>query len=297
MRPPGITVTSSSAIPSVMVFGAGGRLGAVVARRLAALRTCRVVPVYGTNGGPAGELKVDVRDAVKVEALVASVRPKRIVHLAAIVGARCEVDPGRAEEVNVGGSAAIARAAQLAGVERIVHSSTSAVYGDGYSAPVGETAAPLGTGHYARTKLAGERILAEAADEGLAVVAMRIFNIFGPGFDDSLIARLESAEPDAPADLRGLDRFVRDYCRVDDVAESLVRVLTVPLREPRTVLNVGSGVATSNRRLVDLLSETQRVNYRVGPDLQSYSCADVTTAVSLLGYTPRDLRISLRSNS
>lgn len=238
-----------------------------------------------TDGRKVRSLDIADRDALR--AVVADVAPDAIIHLASLVGGACAADPARARAVNVEAVRTLAAAAAEAGVRRVVLASTAGVYGDQFDAPVSERDITPAPSIYARTKLDAENVLAEASDATfLSTVALRIFNVFGPGLRNSLVTRLRESTKDAPVALSGLDTFVRDYIHVKDVADALLAAADVSLGNAAEVINVGSGVAMSNRQLVEALSKSQPVFYDVSPEIQSYSCADNSKALRLLQFSP-----------
>lgn len=261
----------------VLVTGAAGRLGHAVVR-LADTAT----PVIGLAGprADAAVRSLDVADAEAVMAAVGQIRPRAIIHLAAMVGGACSADPDRASTVNVQGTANVAAAARAHGVERMVFLSTAAVYGDQRRRSVAEHDPVNPVGSYATTKLEAEGVLAES---GVPADALRVFNIYGPGMRDSLVNRLLSGGVDEVA-LNGLDGFVRDYIHVDDVARAVLR--SAGATEPAfRVLNIGSGIARSNRELLATLPADRLAPVSIGPEVDSYSCADITRARHELGWS------------
>lgn len=260
----------------ILVTGAAGRLGRAVAR-LADGST----PLVGLAGPRADSaaLSLDVVDAEAVTAAVGQIRPRAIIHLAAMVGGACSADPERAAAVNVRGTAHIAAAAREHGAERIVFLSTAAVYGDQRPRPVTEDDPVSPAGTYATTKLEAEQLLAES---GVASTSLRVFNIFGPGMRDSLVNRLLSGG-DEPVALNGLDGFVRDYVHVDDVARAVLAAVESSTNGMR-VLNIGSGIARSNRDLLATLPADRLAPVTIGPEVDSYSCADITRARAELAW-------------
>ncbi|MCA0217284.1 MAG: SDR family oxidoreductase [Actinobacteria bacterium] len=267
----------------VLVTGSGGRLGRAL-QRLGASGT----PMFAMTGsrGDDPERRLDVTDPQSTLATISAIKPAAIVHLASIVGRECENDPATAARVNVGGTAAILAAAQAAEVARLVFISTAAVYGDRRRRPVSEQDSTDPTGVYATTKLTAEEVLASSAGD-VAVDVLRVFNVYGPGMPDSLVTRLQTASAGAPAHLTGLDGFVRDYVHVDDVARAILSAAESDSAGFR-VLNVGSGIPTSNRDLLDSLPQVPREAVVIGPEVDSYSCADITAISSDLGWSPRE---------
>ena len=113
-------------------------------------------------------------------------------------------------------------------------------------------------------------------------MAARIFNVHG-GPPGSLVDRLLAATASAPVSLHGLDGFVRDYVHAADVAETLARIVRTPAIAGR--LNVGTGIATSNRDLVTALAIPADAVAITG-DARSRSVADVAALAAALGWTP-----------
>jgi UDP-glucose 4-epimerase len=265
----------------VLLTGASGRL----ARRVHAQHDVGQTRLFvGRSATSADTTVLDITDPSAVKTVVSSFRPHAIIHLAAISGRAAEADPRTAEVVNVVATRALAEAAADAGVGRIVFASTAAVYGDDYREPVTEDSAPNGRSVYAETKLRAEAELSRVAENGgPQSVALRMFNIYGDGFDDSLLWKLARSTREAPVLLRGLDSFVRDYSDGDWMARALLVAVTAPLPAPSTILNVGTGVETSNRRLVELLRRQGEVFYEIEDAPPSYSCADVTAMRHVLG--------------
>lgn len=275
----------------VLVTGAGGRLGR---RLVAALRLkpeYDVVAVGGTAESGSGVLpRVDLADADLVRRMVDDARPDAIVHLGAAVGARCDEDPELAARINVDGTGVLARSLASRGQTRFVFASTAAVYGDGFSGPVAESAVTAPPSSYGRQKLRAEELLALTAresDASFTSVALRIFNVFGPGFDASLVERLRQSTPDRPVELRAMDEFVRDYVHVDDVVDAIVLSLSVDLGMPHATVNIGSGIGLTSRQLVQNLSRVSPVYYSATPGRPSSSVADIGRARRLLGFDPR----------
>src|SRR3989338_1236360 len=83
--------------------------------------------------------RLDIRDAEKLEAVVAREKPQTIVHLAARAGVRPSIEnPLLYEEVNVRGTMHVLEAARRAGVPQFVFASSSSVYGASADSPFSE---------------------------------------------------------------------------------------------------------------------------------------------------------------
>jgi UDP-glucose 4-epimerase len=267
----------------ILVTGANGRLARALWRVDAGRHD---LDGWGGPRTQAPDRALDITDATDVYRALAEVRPRVVIHLASVLGAVCEQDPDAAEAVNVTGTAHLVDAARESGVERIVFASTAAVYGTGRRRAVSEQDAVEASGIYASTKLQAERVL-EGASDSIAVDVLRVFNVYGPDMADSLVTRLAGSTATASVRLNGLDGFVRDYVHVDDVARALLAAADSTSPGFR-VLNVGSGVPRSNRELLEALPAETRGTVEIGPEVDSYSCAVITTIARELAWRARE---------
>jgi nucleoside-diphosphate-sugar epimerase len=163
------------------ISGGAGFLGLHLARRLLAeghgVRTLDLAPLDDAElERDVDELRGDVRDPAAARGLVAGAEV--LVHAAAalpIRGSRSEI-----RSVNVHGTATLLAAALDTGVRRVVHISTTAVYGIPEAHPIGEDAPLQGVGHYGRSKIEAEELCAAFARRGLEVVVLRPKTFIGP---------------------------------------------------------------------------------------------------------------------
>ena len=221
-----------------------------------------------------------------MESTFAEYQPSAVIHLAALTGAECEIDQSRTRKINVESVRMLRELSLQFGVARFVLASTAGVYGDRYNAPVSENSSlELGSA-YAKSKREAELVFEDSktTNLGLSAIALRIFNIYGPGMTDSLVNRLAVATSENPVYLAGLDTFVRDYVHVDDVAEALLKASTVSIDSEFKVLNIGAGRPVSNRKLVESIGAK---HYALEQERISYSCANIFEAKRVLGFAPR----------
>ena len=143
--------------PRLLVTGGSGHLGGELVRRA---RDAGWEAV-GTSFRAPGDVRLDVRDAAAVEALVAEVAPDCVVHTAYLQ------DGPDAWATNVDGSANVAAAAARRGA-RLIHLSTDLVF-DGRAGPYAEDDAVNPLLEYGRSKAAGERVVADR-DAGATIV-------------------------------------------------------------------------------------------------------------------------------
>lgn len=170
----------------VLVTGGAGFIGAHLVRRLLA-EGCSVQVLDDLSSGlrenvPAdAELIVgDVRDTALVNEVMEGCG--RAFHLAAFVNLPDSfAQRDECMSINVDGTRCVFEAALNRGVGKVVFSSTSALYPDAPAGPKREDG-PLSTASpYAESKLMGECLLWEYQERGLRGIALRYFNVFGPG--------------------------------------------------------------------------------------------------------------------
>ncbi|HET9613873.1 MAG TPA: UDP-glucose 4-epimerase GalE [Candidatus Limnocylindrales bacterium] len=208
-------------------------------------------------------------DAAVIGRLLERAQVDAILHCAArsLVGESVR-DPARYYRDNVAGGIVLLDAARQAGVERIVFSSTAAVYGVPETTPITEAQSPAPINPYGETKRTFEgalRFYGEAY--GLRSIALRYFNVAGASEQNGelhdpethLIPNiLKAVETDRPITLFGADyptadgTCIRDYIHVEDLADAHLLALesTAEASEPLSVFNLGNGGGFSVREVV-----------------------------------------------
>jgi nucleoside-diphosphate-sugar epimerase len=129
---------------------------------------------------------------------------------------------------------------------RVILASSSSVYGDVMRFPTPEDARPAPLSPYGVTKLAAEHLAAALArSQGLDVVVLRYFSVFGPRQrPDMAFARIaEALAAERPFDLYGDGRQTRSWTYVADAVDATAAAM----ERGRGVYNVGGGVEASVR--------------------------------------------------
>ncbi len=242
----------------VLITGGAGFIGSHLVERLAAAGERTSVFDDFSRGrrewlSPQAELhELDIRDAAAVQQAVEQLTPEVVVHLAALhFIPAVEGAPELAWDVNVNGTHILLEALATKPPELVLFASTAAVYPD-RRGPIDETCPAQPFDLYGRTKLEGERLVAEfAARTGTRCIVARIFNVIGRRETNrhvvpELVGQLRRKL--APVRLGNLDAR-RDYTDVLDVSEALHLLLSLPPHAPET-LNVGSGRSVSVDDLV-----------------------------------------------
>ncbi len=242
----------------ILVTGGAGFIGShIVDAILAAGHSAAVLDDLSSGSRenlPAGvPLHVaDIADADAVERVVAAERPDAVCHQAAQMSVSRSVrEPAFDARVNVIGLVNVLDAAVRHGSKRVVFASSGGVlYGD-VTTPAPEDTPANPVSPYGITKWVGERYLEfYAREHGLATVALRYSNVYGPrqnphGEAGVVAIFCKKFLAGEPARINGDGRYVRDYIYGPDVARANLVALTGDLPQVRSgslvSLNIGTG--------------------------------------------------------
>lgn len=307
---------------NVLVTGGAGYIGSYTCHALAAAGHRPIVFDDFSRGcrelaAPFAAVEGDVTRPEDLDRAFAAHAVGAVVHFAALIEVGESVRaPAEFYRVNVGGSACLLAALRRAGVDRIVFSSSAAVYGAPARVPIPEDHALVPVNPYGRTKLAVEELLADCGRAyGLRYAALRYFN--AAGADPSLPCGerhdpethlvpnvLRAAAGVTPClELYGADHptpdgtAIRDYVHVSDLADAHVRALGLLERSPGGHrLNLGTGRGFSVREVVDAAGRVtgREIPVKVLPIREGDPpalVADPSRAKELLGFSPRFTRI------
>ena len=201
----------------------------------------------------------DLRDAEK---LARTLPGARFVFNLACLGVRHSLhSPRENHEVNATGALVLLGEARKAGVERLVHVSSSEVYGTARTAPMSEDHPTDPHTVYGASKLAGE-CYARAFQRchGFPAVVLRPFNAYGPrshheGDSGEVIPRfILRALAGRSLVVFGDGSQTRDLTHVYDTAAAIARAAVAPGVEGQT-LNVGSGTEHSVNEIAERVLE------------------------------------------
>jgi len=288
---------------SVVVTGGCGFIGSHLVRALGARGARRIVVIdslrYGKpenlpDGVPLEVMKHDLGFGEAAELERACAGADYLFHLAAEKHNQSKDDPTRVLRSNVEGTAALFQAACRAKVKKILFTSSLYAYGRLAGPPMLETETPLPTTVYGISKLTGEHLLAFFARQyGVDFVTLRYFFVYGPrqfagtGYKSVIVKSFERLREGAAPVIYGDGQQALDYVFVDDAVEATCRALEAPVSGE--LFNVGSGVATSVRELVERMVGVsgKAVTPESGPaDWTAGSCraGNVEKIAKLLGW-------------
>ena len=265
----------------VLVTGADGFIGSHLTEMLVrAGHEVRAFVQYNSLGSRgwldhcdpsvAGEFEVfsgDVRDPNGVRTSMADC--SSVLHLAALIGIPYSYhSPDSYVDTNVRGTLNVVQAARDLGVERVVHTSTSEVYGTALEVPITEDHPLRGQSPYSASKIGADQIAwSFHTSFGLPVTILRPFNTYGPRQSArAIIPTVITQIVDGARNLRlGALHPTRDFTYVMDTASAFVAALSADEAVGEAV-NVGSDFEVSIGDVVDVIASVMGVDIDVTAD-------------------------------
>ena len=213
-------------------------------------------------------------------------------HLAALPRVQFSIEhPVEANKANVSGTVSVLKAAQEAGVTRVVYSASSSAYGNQVVMPLTEDMPASPQSPYGLQKYIGElycRVWSEVY--GLSTVSLRYFNVYGPGADPEgsyalVIAKfLKLRALCKPMPITGDGMQTRDFTHVRDVIHANILAAQSQKVGKGEVINIGAGNNTSVNRIAELIGgPIEYVPARLEPH---DTLADNSRAKELFGWEP-----------
>jgi NAD dependent epimerase/dehydratase len=302
---------------SVVVTGAGGFIGGHLVERLirdgARVRAlCR----YNSRNergtldwlepNVLAEVEIVLGELRDLESVAAAIDGTEVVlHLGAQIAIPYSyVNPRDFLEVNVLGTLNVAQAALRHDVQRIVHTSTSEVYGTAQSVPITEDHPLEPQSPYAASKVAADKLMdSYHRSFELPVCVLRPFNTYGPRQSARAVIPTIISQALAGSTLRlGSLHPRRDLTYVEDTAAGFVAAATSESAVGRTI-QLGTNHDVSVGDLVDMVAEVlgRELTVETDPDRVRPDKSEVERLISgpmlaseLLGWEPRvDLREGL----
>ena len=288
---------------SALVTGAGGFIGShlaeELARRGAAVRALVHYNALGTRGWLSDDslgIEVVAGDVCDMDSIAEAMKDVEIVfHLAALIAIPYSYRVPRSYvHTNVVGTVHVLQAARQARVARVVHASTSEVYGTAQYVPIDEKHPLQAQSPYSASKIAGDK-LAESfhLSYGVPVVTVRPFNTYGPRQSARAIIPtiVMQCLGGGPVRLGNLHP-TRDLSYVQDTVRGFMLAGQSRKGEGQ-VINLGSGREISIGDLAQLIGRLMNRTVHVESDRQRIRppgsevdrlVADSSRALSLLGW-------------
>lgn len=294
----------------VLITGAGGFIGSHLSERLVAEGAQVKVFIRYNSRGDRGMLEFvpkevadnieivmgDIRDAQGIRSAVKG--SEIIFHLAALTGVPYSyIHPGDVIENNIYGILNILEAAREFDFEKIVHTSTSEVYGTAQYTPVDEKHPLEARSPYSASKISADK-LAESfyISFGIPVATVRPFNCYGPRQSARTIMPTIITQALKGGEVYlGATSSVKDFTFVKDTVDGFVKTAESK-KSADQAINIGTGVGISIKDLADktvkIIGKNNKIIFdakRVRPKLSEAIeiIADNKKAKELLSWEPK----------
>ncbi len=192
-----------------------------------------------------------------------------VMHLAALIAIPYSYhSPDTYVDTNIKGTLNILQAAKELGVQKVIHTSTSEVYGTAQFVPITEEHPLQAQSPYSATKIAADQLAYSFyASFGLPVSIIRPFNTYGPrqsarAVIPSIITQILNKQTEIQL---GSLHPTRDFNYVDDTASTFMAIAESD-DSIGEVINCGSGKEISIGNLADLISEIMDANITIETD-------------------------------
>jgi dTDP-glucose 4,6-dehydratase len=303
----------------VLITGAGGFIGSHITEELVrrgAIVTSFVRYNSRNDWGMIEELPTETRNAVKVvagdlkdsDAVRESCKDIDIIfHLGALIAIPYSyIHPRDHIETNVLGTLNVLIGAKEHGVKKIIHTSTSEVYGTAQYVPIDEKHPLQGQSPYSASKIGADKI-AESfhLSYGLPIVTVRPFNTFGPRQSArAVIPTIITQALTSQRILLGSLTPKRDFTFVKDTVRGMILAAESDNSIGHTI-NLGTGISISIGELAANILRIMGLDYEIVTDKKRIRpeksevmelAADISKAEKVLGWKPQvDLDTGLRT--
>jgi len=294
----------------VLVTGAGGFIGSHLVENLVVLGVeVRAFVRYNSRNDQGliellptevkGNIEVvlgDLRDSETVREAVNGI--DIIFHLAALIAIPYSyLHPREVVETNIIGTLNMLNAARDYGMEKIIHTSTSEVYGTAQYVPIDEKHPLQGQSPYSASKI-GADMLAESyyRSYDMPIAIIRPFNTYGPRQSArAVIPTIISQALTKEEILLGSLHPTRDYTYVGDVVEAFIKVAESP-SSIGEVINIGSNfeipIGDIAAKVLSMVGKNKQIvtdprRIRPGKSEVERLWCDSTKAKELLGWEPK----------
>jgi len=238
--------------------------------------------------------KLDIRESDKINKCFGKFSPNFVFHLAAITS-KSPSDTKEIKEVNVLGTSNILKACVKNHVNKIVFSSSGAVYGEATKFPIKENQKLSPLNPYGFSKTAAEsRILSYSQKYNLKSSILRYSNVYGPGqrydseggvisiFCNNVILSKEII-------IYGDGLQTRDFIYIDDVTKANYLSILSPAN---FIANVSTGKETSILNLIKIIEKMSRKKIKtkfkpINASEIMKSCLDNSFIKQKIGWEPK----------
>jgi UDP-glucose 4-epimerase len=199
---------------------------------------------------------VELQDRETLEATVGEIKPDWVFHLAASGAYSWQTDLSLMVQTNIVGTINLVEACLQSGFDTFVNTGSSSEYGFKPIAP-SESEYLEPNSHYAVTKSSASLYCRYTAQSrNVRLYTLRLYSVYGP-YEDSRRLMPSLIRCGLRGELPPLVNpdTARDYVYVEDVIKAYLLAAANPDQEPGSVYNIGSGVQTSLREVVQVASQ------------------------------------------
>ena len=294
----------------VLVTGAGGFMGSHLAEYLVDLGAHVKAFVRYNSRNDWGLLELVPKERLdKIEVVTGDLRDADaihhvtdgvdvIFHLGSLIAIPYSyIHPRETIETNILGTLNVLSAARNKGIEKVIHTSTSEVYGTAQYVPIDEKHPLQGQSPYSASKI-GADMIAESFYRSFEVplVIIRPFNTFGPRQSArAVIPTIITQALTKEQILLGSLHPTRDYTYIDDIVEAFIKAAESS-NSPGEVINIGSNLEISigdiARKVIAIVGKNTEVvtdTKRIRPEKSEVErlWCDNSKARRLLGWQPK----------
>ena len=293
----------------VLVTGAGGFIGSHLVEKLVALGSDVRAFVRYNSRNDYGLIEVlpediqekltvvvgDLRDSDSVNSVVRNI--DLVFHLGASISIPYSyVSPNNFVATNIIGTLNVLNAVKDYSIQKMVHTSSSEVYGTAQYIPIDEKHPLQAQSPYAASKIGADKMVESYhLTYGLPVATVRPFNTYGPRQSSRAVIPTIITQALTKDEIKlGATSPTRDFNYVEDTVSAFIKVAESP-ESVGQALNFGSGkeisigdlaceIISLVGRSINIVSDDERI--RPGKSEVDRLLADATKARELLGWEP-----------
>ena len=229
------------------------------------------------------------------------------------------------ELVNYQGTKVLLDVMSQVGINKIIFSSTAAVYGEAKTQPISESAELSAVNPYGESKIKCEEEIGKKVAAGLAAITLRYFNVAGSYKNNlgkvffenhqneshlipKILDKLNKGDKEVTVDIYG-DKWqtpdgscIRDYLHIKDLAHAHLLALNKLTKGEHQIVNLGSGKGYSVFEVIDQIDKSVgvKLNRNICPTRlgdPAVLLADIGKAKEILGWQPRSGLIEIIADS
>lgn len=285
---------------NILVTGGAGFIGSNLVKELVTLGNSVTVlddfsTGYETNLDAFPSVKIvygDVRSKITMNYAMKDI--EIVFHLAASVGNKRSIEnPLRDSDINVLGTINLLECARNNDIEKIIVTSSAAIYGELKQYPITEGHPTEPDSPYGCSKLCEEKLsLAYAKMYNMNIVCLRYFNVYGQNqhydaYGSAIPIFVSNMLNNKPIIIYGDGEQTRDFVYVYDVVQANIKAANV--NNIHGAFNVGSGKVTTINQIVEIITKNNKVEVIYEPERIGeirHSLSDISLAHASFDYTP-----------